>query len=184
MIGERETGTKRLEEAVDTLRKAQLEQTREDTPLDWAMTQNNLGIAFSIMAERESDPKRWEEAVSAFRQALLERTRERVPEQWAKTQNNLGNALQRLGELRKEKGLLCEALLTHLEAFQGAQGGEASQWVVVATLGIKKDLAALESAAKKPKPAAKDAKPTTKKPKLDCPEVPNALWEAYQATQP
>jgi hypothetical protein len=56
--------------------------------------------------------------------------------------------------------------------------------VAAATLGIKKDLAALESAAKKPKPAAKNAKPTAKKPKTDCPEIPDALWNAYQATQP
>ena len=63
-------------------------------PLDWAMTQNNLGNALSTLGERESGTARLEEAVAAYRAALEERTRERVPLDWAMTQNNLGNALQ------------------------------------------------------------------------------------------
>ena len=43
--GERESGTARLEEAVAAYRAALLERTRERVPLDWAMTQNNLGNA-------------------------------------------------------------------------------------------------------------------------------------------
>ena len=63
-------------------------------PLDWAMTQNNLGIALWTLGERESGTARLEEAVAAYRAALEEWTRERVPLDWAKTQNNLGNALR------------------------------------------------------------------------------------------
>ena len=43
--GERESGTARLEEAVAAYRAALEEWTRERVPLDWAMTQNNLGNA-------------------------------------------------------------------------------------------------------------------------------------------
>ena len=62
-------------------------------PLDWAMTQNNLGNALRRLGERESGTARLEEAVAAYRAALEERTRERVPLDWATTQNNLGTAL-------------------------------------------------------------------------------------------
>jgi tetratricopeptide (TPR) repeat protein len=95
-LGERESGTARLEEAVSAYRNAPLEHTRERVPLQWAMTQHNLGTALWTLGERESETARLEEAVN--RDALLERTRERVPLQWAMTQNNLGTALQTLGE--------------------------------------------------------------------------------------
>ena len=44
-LGERESGTARLEEAVAAYRAALEEKTRERVPLDWATTQNNLGLA-------------------------------------------------------------------------------------------------------------------------------------------
>ena len=44
-LGERESGTARLDEAVAAFREALKEYTRERVPLDWAMTQNNLGNA-------------------------------------------------------------------------------------------------------------------------------------------
>ncbi len=46
-LGERESGTARLEEAVAAYRAALEEWTRERVPLDWATTQNNLGNALS-----------------------------------------------------------------------------------------------------------------------------------------
>lgn len=44
-LGQRESGTVRLEEAVVAYREALKEYTRERVPLDWARTQNNLGLA-------------------------------------------------------------------------------------------------------------------------------------------
>ena len=47
MLGERESGTARLEQAVVAFRAAleerTEERTRERVPLNWAATQNNLG---------------------------------------------------------------------------------------------------------------------------------------------
>jgi hypothetical protein len=40
-LGERESGTARLEEAVRAHRAALEERTRERVPLEWAMTQSN-----------------------------------------------------------------------------------------------------------------------------------------------
>jgi len=82
-LGERESGTARLEEAVAAYRDALKERTRERVPLQWAATQNNLGTALSTLGARESGTARLEEAVAAYRDALKERTRERVPLQWA-----------------------------------------------------------------------------------------------------
>ena len=47
-------------------------------PLDWATTQNNLGVALATLGERESGTARLEEAVAAFRAALEEWTRDRI----------------------------------------------------------------------------------------------------------
>ena len=76
--------------------------TGERMSLDWADTQNNLGLALMNLGERERGTAQLKEAVAAFREALQERTRQRVPLDWADTQNNLGLALGRLGE--RERG--------------------------------------------------------------------------------
>jgi tetratricopeptide (TPR) repeat protein len=88
-LGERESGTARLKEAVAAFREALKEQTRERAPLQWAMTQHNLGAALESLGERESGTARLEEAVAAYRAALKVQTRERAPLQWAMTQHNL-----------------------------------------------------------------------------------------------
>jgi hypothetical protein len=63
---------------------------RSQSPLDWAMTQNNLGNALETLGERESGADSLQQAVAADRAALEERTRDRVPLAWAITQNNAG----------------------------------------------------------------------------------------------
>ncbi|MCW5699530.1 MAG: tetratricopeptide repeat protein, partial [Rhodospirillales bacterium] len=54
-LGERESGTARLEDAVIAYRNALEERTRERVPLDWALTQMNLGKAFQALGERTSN---------------------------------------------------------------------------------------------------------------------------------
>jgi tetratricopeptide (TPR) repeat protein len=83
--------------------------TQEWKPLDWAMTQNNLGIALWRLGDRESGTRRLEEAVSAYRESPKERTRDRVPLQRAKTQRNLSLALWRLGERKNGTARVEEA---------------------------------------------------------------------------
>ena len=109
-LGERESGTARLDEAVAAFRAALEETTRDRMPLQWAMTQMNLGAALSMLGARESGTARLEEAVAAFRAALEERTRDRVPLDWAMTQMNLGNALWKLGERESGTARLEEAV--------------------------------------------------------------------------
>jgi tetratricopeptide (TPR) repeat protein len=117
-LGERESGTARLEEAVATYRAALQDRPRARVPLDWALTQNNLGDALLTLGKRESGTARLEEAVAAYREALKERTRERVPPDWAATQNNLGTALQTLGERQSGTAHLKEAVAAYRAALE------------------------------------------------------------------
>ncbi len=55
MLGERESGTARLEEAVVAYRAALKERTREHVPLQWAMTLGNEGVTLRMIAERKQD---------------------------------------------------------------------------------------------------------------------------------
>jgi tetratricopeptide (TPR) repeat protein len=118
VLGERESGTARLEEAVAAYRNALKEWTRERVPLQWSTTQNNLGVALQRLGARERGTERLEEAVAAFRDALKERTRERLPLDWAMTQNNLGNALQRLGARERGTERLEEAVAAYRDALE------------------------------------------------------------------
>jgi tetratricopeptide (TPR) repeat protein len=114
-LGERESGTARLEEAVAAYREALKERTRERVPLDWAATQNNLGNALDGLGERESGTAWLEEAVAAYREALKEWTRERVPLQWAKSFGSQGVALMRLAE-RTRDARIAETACQQIEA--------------------------------------------------------------------
>ena len=99
ILGEREGGTERLEEAVEAHRAALEEFTRERVPLQWAETQNNLGSALWILGELEGDTELLEEAAVAYRAALEEYTQH--PSQLdsaRRTQNNLDSVLQRINE--------------------------------------------------------------------------------------
>ncbi len=61
-----------LKEAIRVYQDLLAERPRERVPLDWAMTQNNLGNALWTLGEREPGTARLEEAVAAYRAALEE----------------------------------------------------------------------------------------------------------------
>jgi tetratricopeptide (TPR) repeat protein len=64
-----------LERSIETWHLVLQQRPRDRVPLQWATTQNNLGIALSRLGGRESGTARVEEAVAAYRAALQERTR-------------------------------------------------------------------------------------------------------------
>ena len=117
-LGQRESGTARLEQAVAAYGLALEEWTRERVPLDWAMTQTNLGKALWHLGERESGTARLEQAVAAYRAALEERTRERAPLDWAATQTNLGIALGTLGQRESGTARLEQAVAAYRAALE------------------------------------------------------------------
>ena len=127
-LGERESGTARLEEAVEAYRSALEERTRERVPLDWAGTQMNLGNALRTLGERESGTARLEEAVEAYRAALEEYARERVPLQWAASFGNQGVALMRIAD-RTNDGPLAETAAQQIEAaYDTTRSGGQEPW--------------------------------------------------------
>jgi hypothetical protein len=69
-------------------------------PLDWAMTQNNLGNALSMLGERESGTVRLEEAVAAYRAAREEWTHEAASHWHDMAQRNLACCLILLEQRR------------------------------------------------------------------------------------
>jgi tetratricopeptide (TPR) repeat protein len=117
-LGERESSTARLYEAIKAYHDALKENTRDRAPLDWAMTQNNLGNALQTVAPLETDNTiaRLNEAVHAYRESLKEYTRELTPVDWARTQSNLGNALSTLGEVESGTARLHEAVAAFRDA--------------------------------------------------------------------
>ena len=96
-LGERESGTSRLERPSRHIAKPCWNRHTERVPLDWAKTQNNLGNALLTLGERESGTARLEQAVKAYRQALKERTRERVPLDWARRRTTSATRLRHSG---------------------------------------------------------------------------------------
>ncbi|HKX32147.1 MAG TPA: hypothetical protein VJ302_30955 [Blastocatellia bacterium] len=111
-------------ETVAACREALKVYTREQAPQQWAMTQNNLGMALSLQSERASGDEGLgllAEAVAAYREALKVYTREQAPQPWAVTQNNLGAALARHGERASGETsvrLLSEAVAACREALE------------------------------------------------------------------
>jgi hypothetical protein len=70
-------------------------------PLDWAMTQNNLGEVLYALGERESGTARLEEVVAAYREALKELTREADAHGHEIAEKNLARALAVLKDRRR-----------------------------------------------------------------------------------
>ncbi|TIN49867.1 MAG: hypothetical protein E5Y30_44525, partial [Mesorhizobium sp.] len=71
-IGERESDPKRLNEAVVAMRATLEKRPRDKVPLDWAASQNNLGLALSALSEREAAGEHLTQAEAAYRLALEE----------------------------------------------------------------------------------------------------------------
>ena len=71
VLGGRESGTARLEEAVAAYREALQEDTRARVPLEWAKTTGNQGVALMLLAERRGDAKTAKLAVQQIEAAFM-----------------------------------------------------------------------------------------------------------------
>ena len=87
-----------MKAAVAAYRAALEVRIRERTPLDWAITQTNLGKSLSALGYWTEDVDVLKQAVATHRAVLEVRNREQVPLHWATTQTNVGNALLALGK--------------------------------------------------------------------------------------
>ena len=126
-----------LEKTVAICMEILQERTRERVPLDWAMTQNNLGNVLTSMEERENNTDRLKQAVAAYTEALKERTRERVPLDWAMTQNNLGFALSRKGERENNTDQLEQAITAYSNALEVFKEAKATYYIEMAKNNLR-----------------------------------------------
>jgi tetratricopeptide (TPR) repeat protein len=109
-----------LAQSVEAYRAVLEVYTKADLPQDWAMTQNNLGIALWDQGERSSGAEATEllaQSVEAYRAALEVRTKADLPQDWASTQNNLGTALSDQGE-RSSGAEATKLLAQSVEAYR------------------------------------------------------------------
>ena len=112
-LGERESGTARLEEAVAAFRAALEECTRDRVPLQWATTQTNLGAALGRLGRAGERDGAAGGGGRGLSRGAGGKTRDRVPLQWAMTQSNLAEALAAIAARVPDTGrkmVLSEAL--------------------------------------------------------------------------
>ena len=117
-----ELGTVKLEKAefmkraIGAYEKALEVYTRDRYPMQYGVTQNNLGTAYGTLAEVEGKAENCRRAIEAYEEALKVYTHERFPMDYAMTQNNLGNAY---GTLAKIEGK-AENCRRAIEAYEEA----------------------------------------------------------------
>ncbi|MBN1202172.1 MAG: TIR domain-containing protein [Anaerolineae bacterium] len=114
------TGDRRanLGRAVAAFEEALRFYTPEAAPLDYAMTQTNLGAAYADLAEIEDRAGNLARAVAAFQEALRFRTPETAPLDYAMTQNNLGTTYADLAAIEDRAGNLKRAVTAFEQALR------------------------------------------------------------------
>ena len=90
-------------------------RTRERFPMQYGMTQNNLGNAYGILAQVEDKAVNCRKAIAAYETALSVHSRERFPMQYGMTQNNLGTAYRTLAEV-EDRVANCKKAIAAYEA--------------------------------------------------------------------
>ncbi len=121
LMGTRGHAADGFAKSVTAYRAALTVRTRGEHPVDWAMTQNNLGAALQQQGSRSAGPEGaalLAEAVTAYRAALSVRTRGEHPVDWAMTQENIGIAELALAdhEATADPAPHLRAALGHVEA--------------------------------------------------------------------
>lgn len=96
--------------------KALTEEFRSKQPLDWATTQNHLGIILATLGESEKNPDLIQHAIEALTYALEERQQENTPNDWATSLDNLGMALQMQGQQNNDSKLLNKSIDAYTDA--------------------------------------------------------------------
>ena len=98
--------TRALEPAREKFESVLAEMSREQSPLEWAATQNSLGNILAALGQQQMDAALFEQAITAFGNALEIYTQEGSPSEWATVKYNLGTAAQTLGKLQDSAKLL------------------------------------------------------------------------------
>lgn len=105
-----------LGSAREALEASLTDDYRDQEPLAWAETQNNLGNILAAQGQQQRDAELFEKAIECFNHALEEFNQEKSPLDWAATQYNLGTATQALGRQLDNAKLLKAAIDTYTNA--------------------------------------------------------------------
>jgi CHAT domain-containing protein len=104
---------KYVEDAIKAFEDALQVRTRETLPEKWAMTQQNLGSAYSYLYKNSQERvENLEAAIRSFLAALDVYTREAFPRNYVTTQFNLGNLYQYVKQLNKAYNTFADAIDT------------------------------------------------------------------------
>ena len=107
--GQRKSGPRYLEEAIDAFKQARDLCDVESSPSEWATAQNALGNALGLLGQRTADEELLQQSVEAFEQALTKRDEESTPDEWASTMNNFAAVSLSLGSKKKDAKILKRA---------------------------------------------------------------------------
>jgi tetratricopeptide (TPR) repeat protein len=107
-----------LRRAIEAYQEALRFYAPEVAPLDYAMTQNNLGIAYWNLAEHEDPMGNLRRAIEAYQEALRFYTPERTPLDHGRVQNNLGVAYRDLAAHEDPMGNLRQAIAAFEQALR------------------------------------------------------------------
>ncbi|MEH1824550.1 MAG: CHAT domain-containing protein, partial [Nostoc sp.] len=115
-----------IEIAIAAFTAALTVRTPEALPVDWAMTQNNLAVAYSnrIKGDRADNI---EIAIAAYTAALSVYTREALPQEWAETLWRLGFAYQDANQFPKAYNTFESAIATIESLREEIVSGEESK---------------------------------------------------------
>jgi tetratricopeptide (TPR) repeat protein len=109
-----------LRKAIAAYEEALRFWTPDIAPLDYAMTQNNLGSAYGRLSEYEDPVGNLRRAIEAYEEALRFRTPEGTPLFYAGTQYEMGLAYRRRAELQTDRAQRCMDLQAAVRAFREA----------------------------------------------------------------
>ena len=104
--------------AAQTYRTALEGISRDDSPIDWAITHKHLGTVLQALGERANDEQILNAAADSFGEALKELTKEEFPREWAGAQNRLGMMLYKIDVMSGDTELLKHALTAFQSALQ------------------------------------------------------------------
>jgi tetratricopeptide (TPR) repeat protein len=107
-----------LRRAIAAYEQALRFRTPDAAPLDYATTQNNLGLAYLRLAAHEQPAENLRRAIAAYEQALRFYTPDAAPLNYATTQNNLGLAYLRLAAHEQPAENLRRAIAAYEQALR------------------------------------------------------------------
>ena len=70
-------------------------------PVQFAATQNNLGVAYRTLSDVENKSRNCKRAIEAYEAALIVYTLDHFPMQYATTKNNIAGAYTTLSEIEE-----------------------------------------------------------------------------------